>query len=151
MKIKIDDLHQYLIENIDNIEFVYLNWTWKPKIVEIETDYRTKEGYFVYARFIGKEIDNEYSFIGRIEEAIEYTKGYDQWNGHEFELYGPILMGNNDEDFWHMEEEFTSDDESDLNDTNLIDVSFDGFCYFEHGKRHYQIDEMEKVKETVED
>lgn len=145
MKIKIDDLNQYLIENIDKIEFVYLNWIWKPKIVEIETDYQTKEGNFVYARFIGKELDEEYSFSGRIEDAIEYSKGYDQWNGHEFELYGPILMATNNEDVWHMEEDFTSNKESDLKDATLFDVSFDGFFYYgKDGKRHYQVGDIKK-------
>ncbi|MBO7682739.1 MAG: hypothetical protein J6T17_08335, partial [Clostridia bacterium] len=51
---------------------------------------------------IGKEVDEEYSFSGRIEEAIEYTNSYDQWNGHEFELYGPILIADYVDDVWHI-------------------------------------------------
>lgn len=151
MKIRIDDLHQYLIENKEKIDFVYLNWTWKPKIVEIETNYMTKEGNFVYASFIGKDVDEEYSFSGRIEDAIEYAKGYDQWNGHEFELYGPILIANNDEDVWHMEDEMRSCEEEDLRSLSLIDVSFEGLFYYENGKRRYRVDEIERVKETEED
>ena len=147
MKIKIDDLHQYLIDNKEKIDFVYLNWTWKPKIVEIETNYMTKEGNLIYASFIGKEVDEEYSFSGRIEEAIEYSKGYDQWDGHEFELYEPILIANNEEDVWHMTEEFTSEDETDLKDMGMIDISFEGLFYYENGKKRYRVEEMERIKE----
>lgn len=136
MKIEIEDLHQYLIDNTDKIAYVYLDWTWFPKTVRIRTNEATEDGIFLYANLVGKQIDEEYSFYGPVDAAITYAESYDQWNGKEFELYSTILIGKHTEDVWHMAEDFTSHDETELED--MIDVKFTGLSYYgEKNKVYY--------------
>ena len=150
MKIEIEDLHQYLLDNKDKISYVYLNWTWIPKTVRIRTNEVTEDGFFLYAEFVGEDLDDEYSFYGPIESAITYAQSYEQWNGKEFELYGPILMAYHVEDVWHMQEDLSSHDETDFED--MVNVVFHGFCYYgEKNQIHYYTGERKRIKDFEED
>jgi hypothetical protein len=95
-------LHDYLVENRDEIQFVALKWTWSPTCVCVETDYVAdggeEDGHPVFATFHGQRIDKDFTFYGPIDQAIEYAEEHGQWDGFDsFELEAGVLHAEHDE------------------------------------------------------
>lgn len=95
-------LHDYLVENRDEIRFVALEWVWSPTCVCVKTDYVAdggeEDGRPVFAAFHGRRIDKDFTFYGPIDQAVEYAKEYGQWDGFDaFELDAGILHAEHEE------------------------------------------------------
>lgn len=106
MKIIIDDLHEWLTDNKDCIDYVTISWIIEKNIVA-ESGYFGKDTgkeFPLYHRFIYDETDREYSFYGNVENAIEFAARYDCWDGQEFEFENGILAAEvRVEDTWEAE------------------------------------------------
>lgn len=84
-----ETLYDFLDHYKDDIEYVMLTWTW-PNMYVIESknalmvwDYKHREYYpkELDLGFSVSEIDEEYTFWGPIEDALEFAKSYDCWDG----------------------------------------------------------------------
>lgn len=134
--IKIEDLHAWLVEHKDQIDWVNLRWTWSPNYIDCETNYVADggdyDGFSVYAVFESMMIDDEYSYAGDIEGAIKFAEGYRCWNGKEFTLKcGIILEGEHDAynaDCRYREEDMDSEE--------WLDLSFVRLAICIDGKQH---------------
>ena len=139
-KIRIDDLHSYLVQNKNDIFYVLLTWTASPYYAEIETDryglvmhQLKQEEVRLYARFEYRKFDGEYCFYGSIDDAIRWTKMYNHWDSCKFELKDGVIIGENNTynpDAWEWPEA-----EKDLQDPDSINVRYCGYYYYNsHGQ-----------------
>ena len=134
-KIEIEDLEKYLEENRDEIDYVVLNWVCTDVVIHCETSYEVDDdsvnypkAAWLYAEFSADWPDDEYSYAGDVDGAIEFAKSYGCWDGHEFTREGPVLYGEEfryDPDDHH----FPRDDDA-LTDPSLCNLRFEGLGYY---------------------
>lgn len=114
-----DTLYEFLDHYKDDIEYVKLTWTW-PNIYVIESnrylmvwDGKDKEYYprQLDLGFSVEEIDEEYTFWGPIEDALEFSQNYDCWDGRignnpciEDGVFECDYKGDNFEEYYHPDE-----------------------------------------------
>ena len=72
------------------VKKVILIWAW-------EAEYYSSNAMGIFSAYTHEHhIDQEYSFEGDREDALEFAKGYDCWDGHDFLiLHGDILYSYN--------------------------------------------------------
>lgn len=93
MKVIIDDLHEWLTDNKDCIDYVTITWIIEKQMVK-ESGFNGKDAgkeFPLYHRYFYDETDIEYSFYGDIEDALKFAANYDCWDGQEFEFENGIL------------------------------------------------------------
>lgn len=92
-----DTLWSYLQAHKKEIWYVQLIWTW-PEYIEKETPlyYKGPDGgpWTLYARWTAERIDEEYTIIGTIEEAIKFAESYECWDSRieDMRIEDGILM-----------------------------------------------------------
>lgn len=138
-------LLDFLEENKENIDYVVLNYRWSPYHYEGESSFYGDvwspkygvEKWPLYHRFIGDEIDEEYSYIGDVEGAINFAEGYGCWDEETLELVNGVLIGEKEE--WNYQEEYAEDLE-DMNTLNVINLQYSGLVYSDekYKKRYYK-------------
>lgn len=138
-------LLEFLEENKDKIDYVVLNYRWSPYHYEGESSFYGNvlslkhglEKWPLYHRFIGDEIDEEYSYIGDVEGAINFAEGYGCWDEETLELENGVLIGEKKK--WNYQEEYAEDLE-DMNTLNVINLQYSGLVYSDedYKKRHYK-------------
>lgn len=129
-----DTLWSYLQEHKNEIYYVQLVWTW-PEYIETDTPYcfRNKtDGYPqpLYARWSATRIDEEYTFIGPIEDAIKYAESYDCWSKDKLEEDGHIIDGVlicENEGYDPDGYQFPNKDPA---DRDLFNLTYDGLYYY---------------------
>ena len=82
----------------------------------------------LYARFSYNYNDLEYSFVGEIERAIEWTESYNHWDGCKFEIEHGILMGEYDS--YNGDADDYQNDLDDLCNAEDTDIKFCGLHYY---------------------
>ena len=86
-RIAADSLQDVLLKHPE-IEMVILFWCFTR-------DYYTSHASIFSGYVQESQLDEEYSLYAGYEGALEYSKHYDQWDGHDFMLLldGKILYG----------------------------------------------------------
>lgn len=95
VKVGIGDLREFLTDFKSQIDYVCLTWIWEEKAT-LETNYVGRVNGCLqplYYEFIYDRIDEDYSFIGTVEDAIEFAENYDCWNGSELYCEDGIVTG----------------------------------------------------------
>lgn len=110
--------------------YVNLKWTWNCEIV-IDAPRKwpfTYEGE-IRAHYIGRKIDNEYSYVGTFEpEAFrEFAEGYSCWDEANLVIVEGVLTGTYD-GYDPDAGEFPDDDE----EISVIDWEDLGLTYYEY-------------------
>lgn len=133
-------LLNFLEEHKDEIDYVMLDYLWDPYYAEIETDfYTTIQGRDVelYACFEYKKLDEEYSFYGRVDQAINFASSYGVWDGSSLVLDDGVLIGKIEQYSTQQMGEFM-ENENDLEDLTNIDVTYRGlFFYGDSGYQYF--------------
>lgn len=95
VRVGIGDLRQFLTDHKSRIDYVCLTWIWEDKATLDSSFMGLIDGYPqpLYHEFIYDRIDEEYSFIGNVEDAIEFADQYDCWNGAELDYENGIVAG----------------------------------------------------------
>ena len=132
MKIEINDLHEYLKEHRDSIDYVSLEWIQTRNYAMLDTKYYGSDGNGgwdqLYARFRYDLLDLEYSFFGTVQEAIDWTKGYNHWDGCTFEIGSGVVIGYYENE--NPEPDLCEDDPEVFNDEEVHNIKFLGLYYF---------------------
>lgn len=90
LRVRAESLEE-AIESHPEVKSVILFWTWSE-------DYYTSNASVFSAYVSPCTLDEEYSFQGDREEALEFARSYDCWDGRDFLiLKGDILYGYNSE------------------------------------------------------
>lgn len=90
LRVRAESLEE-AIESHPEVKSVILFWTWSE-------DYYTSNASVFSAYVSPCKLDEEYSFQGDREEALEFARSYDCWDGEDFLiLKGDILYGYNSE------------------------------------------------------
>ena len=134
-----ESLYDFLVRNKDKIEYVHLEWTWpelklvQSKYVCMDWDMKYKEFFprDVYLCFGVDRLDQEYSFMGTIEEAMEFASSYDCWDGHDFDesttinegIFELAYQGYNPDEHYHP-------DEIDPNDLTMMNIRSLGYYIY---------------------
>lgn len=86
-RIRADSL-QAVLEKHTEIEMVVLFWCFTR-------DYYTSNASIFSGYVQESQLDEEYSLYAGYKDALEYSKHYDQWDGHDFMLLldGRVLYG----------------------------------------------------------
>ena len=147
---EIEDLLEYLVQNRDKIDYVCLTYTWSPHYVDVQTDFVIDggryDGYPLTAVFCSSKIDEEYSFYGKVDDAIEWIDAYGSiWDGcRNFILDGCVLHAEYDN--WNCQEEYHHKEER-MHDKDRIDIRFSHYDYWTNYKRHYYDGPMRRKTE----
>lgn len=131
-------LYDFLEDHKDEIDYVQLDYKWSPYIAVIETGYYFfNHGYKqeLYREVSFSKIDAEYSFYGDVEGAIEFAKNYSVWDGTTIAMDDSILLGEQDNYNYNYDAD-TPCEASDLEGLDSIEISFEGYVYFDHYKLH---------------
>lgn len=135
-KIEVESLYDFLKEHENEIEFVILTWEW-PGVAEVESDYcgtiYGEENYPLYHRFSYTRLDDEYSFTGTVEEALNFAESYDCWDGHEIDFENGIVIGYNEG--YDPDKDEYPDDVDNLSDSNVYNVEYMGFYFYRRDHR----------------
>ena len=135
-----DNLHKFLIEHKEEIDYVVLNWSWSPYYTYIETGkfgLVYGEPWPLYHCVEFNKIDKEYCFVGNVEDAIKYAENYDQWDERKIELNDGMLWGEVQE--YNYDNQY-SEPLSDLEDLESVDLSYCGLRYFKNDSHGNQRD-----------
>lgn len=101
----------------------------------------------LYARFRADYDDMEYSFVGTIEGAIEWTDMYSHWDGCEFTIEHGILTGEYES--YNGDAEDYPDDLEDFCHVEYKDIKFCGLFYYgPDGKPRIYKGTVIRVRET---
>lgn len=95
MMVGIGDLRQFLTDYKSQIDYVCLTWIWEETAI-IESNYMGRVNGCLqplYYEFDYDRIDEDYSFFGNVEDAIEFAENYDCWNGSELYCEDGIVAG----------------------------------------------------------
>lgn len=135
-------LYDYLKANKDKIWYVQLTYTWN-RIIMVETPlYFIDESgrrHELYGRWTANQIDEEYSFIGTYEEALEFADSYGVWDGCPdkdglitgLTLENGVLIGEQD-GYDPNAENYPEDDPA---ADDLRDLEFTGLVYYYRNSR----------------
>lgn len=150
---EIEDLHEYLVQNRLRIDYVALTYMWSPYYIDVKTDFVVDggryDGYPLTAVFSCSRIDEEYSFYGRIDEAIKWIEDYGGiWDCCDFSLSGCVLHAEYDD--WNDLEEYHDEEES-IHDVDVIDIEFSHYEYWSSNKRCYYEGPMRRQKDEESD
>lgn len=99
IQIKGDLSLEEVINQHPEVKQVVLFWTW-------DSYYYTSYASIFEGYVDERKLDLEYSFYGDREDALEFAKGYECWDGHDFAiLNGDTLYGYNaevdEQTSWH--------------------------------------------------
>lgn len=134
-----DSLWSYLQENKDKIWYVQLIWTW-PEVIETETDLCfMKDGtpWSLYARWIATRTDPEYTFIGSIDDAIEFATKYDCWDREMMEDKAIITDGILFREYEGYNTNGDEYPEKDPADETLYNLEYIGLYFYDNYKSHF--------------
>ena len=135
-------LLDFLEENKENIDYVVLNYRWSPYYYvgdssfygDVWTQKYGVDKWPLTHCFTGDEIDEEYSYIGDVEGAINFAEGYGCWDEETLELDNGVLIGEKEE--WNYQEEYAGDLEN-MDSVDVINIQYCGLVYFHDNKRRY--------------
>lgn len=109
-----ESLYNFLIAHKNEVEYINLTWTWNEmKVVESDRclvieEKGQKFAYETYLGFSVDILDEEYSFTGSYEDALQFASSYDCWDGFEFKIDDGVLelehQGDNFEFHYHPDE-----------------------------------------------
>ena len=128
---KMETLYEFLIRNKDKIEYVNLTWTYSEERT-VDTRFVTKNGYPVYMMFDCTILDWEYCCRMDIEQAIEYSCNYGQWDGlvEDSDIYEGVLEKTYDN--YNPEYKYHPKD-LDPNDSDIICITYIGYGKYYDG------------------
>lgn len=95
VKVEVESLHDFLTENESNIDYVCLTWIWEDRAA-LESDFMGRINGCIqplYHEFVYDRIDSDYSYIGNVEDAIDFADEYDCWDGQELDYENGIIIG----------------------------------------------------------
>lgn len=134
-------LEDFLKENKEQIDWVVLNYKWGPYYYVADsslygvytTRRRSEEIRPLYHLFCSDQIDEEYSYIGDVEGALEFADSYQVWDEQILKLENGVLIGNGYE--WNYQEDYNKKPE-DIDGMEVINLEYCGLIYFDiQGKR----------------
>ena len=145
VKMEIGDLRQYLTDFKSQIDYVCLTWIWEETAILESSFMGHINGCLqpLYHEFIYDRIDKDYSFIGNVEDAIEFAEKYGYWDGAKVYYEDGIVTGE-------IREEGSEDEDI----RNLIkygvNVYYLGLVYYCHDlsncKTFFYNGKLERVK-----
>lgn len=95
---EVPSLEEFLEEHKGQIDYVMLMYKWGPYVAVIETNSYflddTGRIHNLYRFAMYDEVDEEYCCFGSYEEALEFSKNYTVWDGHNLTIDGSILTGD---------------------------------------------------------
>lgn len=140
---EVPSLEEFLEEHKGQIDYVMLTYKWGPYVAVIETDsyFVDKRGniHNLYRFAMYDMIDEEYCCFGSYEEALEFSKNYNVWDGLTLTLDGTILTAD------HIAYDYYFDDDQpnsveELARSTSINIRLKDLVYYSpRGKLHSYI------------
>lgn len=122
------------------VKYVNLKWTWNHEIViDAPRRWPFTDGGNIRARYIGKQVDAEYSYVGVFEpEAFsEFAKGYSCWDGEGLAIVDGVLTGT--VDAWDPDAKEFPDEDEEISVIEWEDLGLANYEYWDEDAKKWRM------------